>query len=54
MTSKKVMQTRGRKKYLAAAIPLILAAQAQGVEFYVVDVEMSLDTQLSIGSSWRT
>jgi hypothetical protein len=54
MTSKKVMQTRGRKKYLAAAIPLILAAQAQGVEFYVGDVEMSLDTQLSIGSSWRT
>jgi hypothetical protein len=54
MTSKKVIQTRGRKKYLAAAIPLILAAQAQGVEFYVGDVEMSLDTQLSIGSSWRT
>jgi len=53
MTSKKVMQTRGRKKYLAAAIPLILAAQAQGVEFNVGDVEMSLDTQLSIGSSWR-
>jgi hypothetical protein len=54
MTSKKVIQTRGRKKYLAAAIPLILAAQAQGVEFHVGDVEMSLDTQLTIGSSWRT
>jgi hypothetical protein len=54
MTSKKVLQTRGRKKFLAAAIPLILAAQAQGIEFYVGDVEMSLDTQLSIGSSWRT
>jgi hypothetical protein len=54
MTSKKVIHTRGRMKYLAAAIPLILAAQAQGVEFYVGDVEMSLDTQLTIGSSWRT
>jgi hypothetical protein len=54
MTSKKVLQTRGRKKFLAAAIPLILAAQAQGIEFHVGDVEMSLDTQLTIGSSWRT
>jgi hypothetical protein len=54
MTSKKVIHTRGRMKYLAAAIPLILAAQAQGVEFHVGDVEMSLDTQLTIGSSWRT
>lgn len=53
MTSKKVMQTRGRKKFLAAAIPLILAAQAQGVEFNFGEVEMSLDTQLTIGSSWR-
>lgn len=53
MTSKKVIQTRGRKKYLAAAIPLILAAQANAVEFYFGDVEMSLDSQLTLGSSWR-
>jgi hypothetical protein len=53
MTSKKVMQTLGRKKYLAAAIPLIIAAQANAVEFNFGDVEMSLDTQLTIGSSWR-
>ena len=53
MTSKKVIQTRGRKKYLAAAIPLILAAQANAVEFNFGDVEMSLDSQLTLGSSWR-
>ena len=53
MTSKKVIQTRGRKKYLAAAIPLILATQANAVEFNFGDVEMSLDSQLTLGSSWR-
>ncbi len=53
MTSKKVIQTRGRKKYLAAAIPLIIAAQANAVEFNFGEVEMSLDTQLTLGSSWR-
>ena len=43
----------GRKTLLAAAIPLIMAAQAQGIEFYAGGVEAKLDTQISMGSSWR-
>mgnify|MGYP000001358588 FL=1 len=43
----------GAKKYLALAIPLIMAAQAQGVEFNVGAIEGSFDSQLSLGSSWR-
>jgi len=41
------------KKYLAVAIPLIMAAQAQGLEFYAGGVEANLNTQISMGSSWR-
>ncbi len=43
----------GRKKYLALAIPLLMAAQAQGVEFNVGQIEGSFDSQISMGSSWR-
>ncbi len=50
---KKLSKTLGRKKYLAVAIPLLMAAQAQGVEFNLGEIEGSFDTQLSLGSSWR-
>jgi len=53
MISKKAFKAFGRKKYLAAAIPLIMAAQAQGFEFFMGDMEGSFDSQISIGSSWR-
>ncbi len=43
----------GRKKILAAAIPLIMAAQAQSFEFYTSGIEGSFDSEISMGSSWR-
>ncbi len=43
----------GHKKMLAVAIPLLMAVQAQGLEFYVGGIEGSFDSQLSLGSSWR-
>ncbi len=43
----------GRKKYLALAIPLLMAAQVQGVEFNLGQIEGSFDSQISMGSSWR-
>ncbi len=42
-----------RKKYLAAVIPLIMTVQAQGLDFYSGGFEAKLDTQISMGSSWR-
>lgn len=51
--TKKPNQFLGRKKYLALAIPLLMAAQAQGVEFNMGQIEGSFDSQLSMGSSWR-
>ena len=53
MTQTKSHKALGRKKYLAAAIPLIMAAQAQGFEFFMGEMEGSLDSQISMGSSWR-
>ncbi len=53
MISKKALKAFGRKKTLAVAIPLMMAAQVQGFEFYMGDMEGSFDTQISIGSSWR-
>ncbi len=44
----------GRKKILALAIPLMMAAQAQGFEFSMGDLEGQVDSQISMGSSWRT
>ena len=41
------------KKYLALAVPFLMAAQAQGVEFNLGEIEGSFDSQLSLGSSWR-
>ena len=51
--TKKPNQFLGRKKYLALAIPLLMAAQAQGVEFNMGQIEGSFDSQISMGSSWR-
>ncbi len=42
-----------RKKYLAVAIPLIMAAQAQALQMDVGGIEVSFDSQFSLGSSWR-
>ncbi len=50
---KKFTKTLGAKKYLAAAIPLIMAANVQGLEFYTGGIEGSFDSQFSMGSSWR-
>ena len=43
----------GRKKYLALAIPFFMAVQAQSFQFEMGQVEASVDSQLSLGSSWR-
>lgn len=43
----------GRKKYLALAIPLLMSMQAQGAQFEFGEVSAKLDSQLSLGSSWR-
>ena len=45
--------TLGRKKILALAIPLVMAAQAQSFEFYTGGIEGSFDSEISMGSSWR-
>ncbi len=42
-----------RKKYLAVAIPLIMAAQAQALQMDIGEIEVSFDSQFSLGSSWR-
>ncbi|MFT7108843.1 MAG: hypothetical protein ACI843_000496 [Psychrobacter glaciei] len=42
-----------RKTYLAMTLPLLMAAQAQSIEFKMGEATTTLDTQLSIGSSWR-
>jgi len=47
------MKPLGQKKYLALAMPLLMAAQAQGAEFNLGAIEGSLNSQLSMGSSWR-
>jgi len=47
------MKIRFKKKYLAMAIPLALASQAQALEFYNAGIEGSFNSQISLGSSWR-
>ncbi len=42
-----------RKSLLGASISLIMAAQAQGIEFYAGGLEGAWDNQVSMGSSWR-
>ncbi len=53
MTKTNVAKLLGRKKYLALAIPLLMAAQAQGLQINFGQIEGSFDTQISMGSSWR-
>ncbi len=53
MTNTNVAKLLGRKKYLAMAIPLLMAAQVQGMEFNLGQIEGSFDSQISLGSSWR-
>jgi hypothetical protein len=43
----------GRKRILAAVIPLILAGHSQAFEFYSQGIEGSFDSEISMGSSWR-
>ncbi len=42
-----------KKSGLSLIIPLIMTTQAQSFEFYQHGIEGSLDSQLSMGSSWR-
>jgi len=42
-----------RKKLLALAVPMLMFGQAQAVEFEFGEASLTVDTQLSIGSSWR-
>ncbi len=53
MNKNKKSKALGRKKYLAVAIPLLMAAQVQALEFNLGQIEGSFDSQLSMGSSWR-
>lgn len=43
----------GGKTILAGIIPLIMATQVQGFEFYSGGIEGSFDSEFSMGSSWR-
>jgi len=54
MFSNTVRRTLKGKTYLASVIPLLMAAQAQGMEFYAGGVEAILNSKISMGSSWRT
>ena len=54
MSKQKKAADFGRKKHLALVIPLMIAAQAQGLEFSMGEIEAQIDSQLSMGSSWRT
>jgi len=54
MFSNKARKTLQGKTYLAGLIPLVMAAQAQGIEFYAGGVEAVLNSKISMGSSWRT
>jgi len=42
-----------RKKLLALAVPMLMFGQAQAVEFEFGEASLTVDSQLSIGSSWR-
>lgn len=45
--------TLGKKKYLAVTLSFALTAQSYSFEFFMGDIEGSLDSQISMGSSWR-
>ena len=53
MNSLKTHPNLGIKKCLAVILPLAMAAQAQGFEFFMGEIEGNLDSQVSMGSSWR-
>jgi len=53
MKLKKAFNTIGCKHLIGTALPLLIAAQAQGIEFYGAGVEATLDSQISLGSSFR-
>ncbi len=53
MKLKKVRKSLIKKKTLAVVIPILMAAQAQGLEFNMGKIEGSFDSQFSVGSSWR-
>ncbi len=53
MSSLVSLKTLAKKKVLAAAIPLIMASSAQGIEFYAAGVDATLDSKISLGQSWR-
>jgi len=50
---KKYPNVFARKKLLALAVPMLMFGQAQAVEFEFGEASLTVDTQLSIGSSWR-
>ncbi len=52
MFSKKALNLLGQKRNLAA-LPLLIAVQAQAYNFYVDGFEGQIDSQISLGSSWR-
>lgn len=52
--SKRPSFNLGKKQLLAAAIPLLMAAQSQAIQFDAGDISFQLDSSLAIGSSWRT
>ncbi len=54
MKTNTMAKALGRKNYLAMAIPLLMAAQAHSVQFDLGQIEASVDSQFSLGSSWRT
>jgi len=50
---KKYPNVFARKKLLALAVPMLMFGQAQAVDFEFGEASLTIDTQLSIGSSWR-
>ncbi len=54
MKTTTLTKTLGRKTTLALAIPLLMAAQAHGFEFSMGQLDAQVDSQLNMGSSWRT
>ncbi len=43
-----------RKKHLAMVIPFLMAAQSHALLMDIGQIEVSFDSQFSLGSSWRT
>jgi len=43
-----------KKRYLASMISCLMAMQSQGLDFNPSNIETNINTELSLGSSWRT